>query len=141
MSALYTSFCPKCDQFEVNDKRTQPTCKGCGWLWRSVSDYWIELDEWEARHKMKITDYRVAVETDTRDYMASGQLEKDINVLIATTKLNAATEITHKILDIMEKEGHQNPEQALNEVAIQLGFIVADAHKEEMAAKKDAGNE
>ena len=134
----YTDFCPACEKFETDGGRSDPKCYVCGCSWARVSDYWVALDEWEAIHKMKITDFRDMAVTDSRDYVSGGQLEKDLAVVVASARLDAATEIAHKILDIMEKEGHQNPKQALNQVAMNLGFIVADAHKDEIKAKEAA---
>ena len=138
MSKLYTDFCPVCEKFETNGSASNPECFNCSQRWLGLAEYWHDLDTWEAVHKKKISDFQMEAVSDTKGYISGGAFEKDLAVLVAAAKLDAVTEVAHKVLDIMEKEGHQNPKQALNQVAMNLGFIVADAHKAEIAAKKEA---
>jgi hypothetical protein len=141
MPVTYDEFCPHCHKFEVAGKAIKPSCKSCKSVWPKVSDYWMDLDSWEATHKMKITDFRVRTQTDPKGYVEHG-LEKDLNVLMATVKVDLAAEIAHKILEVME-DGRttDTPMGILNKVAMNLGFIVADASKELLAAKKEAESE
>lgn len=137
MSVTYDEFCPRCHEFGVETKAIKSNCKSCRLVWLNVSDYWVDLDNWERTHRKKIPEPLARTQTDSKGYVEHG-LEKDLNVLMAQIKKGVSEEMAHKILDLMGSTGKTDPAGTLNRIAIELGSFVGNYTRELSAAEKEA---